>query len=123
MHTATQFWEAARAQRVCAVTRRGGEFEAHHVIAKDFLRRLGRDPWDPRNALRLAPRVHERHTNAVDRVHVRQLTDANIEFAFEVLGAGAHFYLRRHYAGYDPRVELALIDEEDPAGDPPGEAS
>lgn len=115
MATASAFWEAARDQRVCAVTGKAGEFEAHHVVAKEFLKRLGKDPWDPRNALRLLPRIHEQHTNAFDADHIvriRQLKDVNIEYAFEVLGAGAHFYLRRHYAGYDPRIELALANTE-----------
>lgn len=114
LYTATQFWEAARAQRVCAVTRKGGDFEAHHVVEKDYLKRMGRDPWDPRNALRLLTRVHVAHTSAMERVPACCLTDANIEFAFEMLGAGAHFYLRRHYPGYDPRIELALADAEEP---------
>jgi hypothetical protein len=37
-------------------------------------------------------------------VKLENLTDDNLEYAAEVLGAAAPGYLRRHYAGDDPRV-------------------
>lgn len=112
MHTVKDFWDSARAQRVCAVTGLQGEFDPHHVVEKQWLRQHGLDPWDPRNALRLSTIAHARHTNAFKRVPMKCLRDENIAFAFEVMGPGAHFYLRRRYTGYDPRVELALAESE-----------
>lgn len=101
----TRFWEAARDQRVCAVTHTAGPWDAHHVIEKQELRRRGVDVWDPRNALRVIKPVHERHTLAVKRIPLRCLTDENLRFAFEVMGLAAHPYLHRLYWGEDERVE------------------
>lgn len=112
MHTVTDFWEAARAQGICQVTGKCGPWDSHHVIEKDWLRRHGKDPWDPRNALRILDGIHANHTGAHERIPMRCLRQENIDFAFETMSAGAHFYLRRRYAGYDERVELALAESE-----------
>lgn len=106
------FRAAASAQVLCAVTRRGGPWHPHHVIEAQEIKRRGGDEWDPRNALRLSVRAHERHTLAVRRVELKQLRDENVEFAFELMGTAAYVYLGRMYSGFDPRVELALAELE-----------
>lgn len=107
-----RFHDTARAQRVCAVTRVIGPWQAHHVIEAQEIKRRGGDIWDPRNALRLSVRAHERHTLAVRRVKLTELRDENLEFAFELMGAAAYVYLTRMYAGFDLRVELLLAELE-----------
>lgn len=105
------FWEAARDQGVCAVTGyRGRDWEAHHVVEAQELRGRRVNEWDPRNALRLSRRVHERHTLALKRVPLNCLTDENIEYAVELMGVGAYPYLKRYYSGHDERLELAIAE-------------
>ncbi len=101
----------AQAQRVCARPGcRSTEFAGgHHVIYQQELTRIGRADllWDRRNALRVCPNCHT-GTNAHHGLHplpLTCLTDANYEFAFEVLGARAFDYLRQKYDGDDPRLE------------------
>lgn len=38
------------------------------------------------------------------------ISDAVIEFAFELMGLAAYVYLRRMYDGFDERVELAVAE-------------
>lgn len=109
-----EFVEAAREQRVCAVTRKGGAFDPHHVVEQQWLKREGLPVDDRRNALRLNPDVHANHTTGAAKVPQRCLTDANIEYVFEVMGVRAKDYLDRKYDGTDPRVERAaqLAEEQ-----------
>jgi hypothetical protein len=107
------FKMAAAKQVVCAVCRRGGSFDAHHVIEKQELERRGLWKWDPRGALRLckgALGCHDQHTykGGDDRVPLAKLTTENVDYAFEVLGAFAYDYLKRRYSGEDSRVERRL---------------
>lgn len=105
------FRAAALAQRVCAVTGSNGAWDAHHVIeAQELRRRGGDDLWNTRNALRLARRVHERHTTATELVPLKALTDENLEFAVDLMGLSAYVYLTRHYAGRDERLELLIAE-------------
>lgn len=116
-----RFAMAAWEQRQCAVTLDmrdyrpgpvGKNWEAHHVVEKRWLRRFNFPPrfiWDERNALRLRPDVHEKHTNRSDIVPIQCLLACNIEFAFEVMGPAAEDYLERMYRnGPDARVQRAL---------------
>lgn len=108
---AHDFWLAALAQGCCAVTGyTGRDWQAHHVVERQELRRRRENEWDPRGALRLERRVHERHTDAVRRVPLRCLTDENIAYAIELMGVGAHPYLKRYYSGHDERLELAIAE-------------
>lgn len=109
------FLQAAWEQRACAVSEDGRDFvdgqknwEAHHVVEKRWLRANYLPLYDRRNALRLRPDVHHLHTVGAKRVPLRVLTDENIEYAFEVMGASAYDYLTRLYDGDDPRVERAF---------------
>ena len=114
------FRAEARYQRVCAKCGKAGGFHAHHVVDKAILRDRcklsGDDLYDTRNALRLCEgldgnRCHLQFENRRIAITTRMLTDDNIEYAFEVLGAYAYDYLRQEYRDHptpDPRLELAL---------------
>lgn len=112
------FLRAAWGQRACAVSgdsrdwdpKVGKNWEAHHVVEASELKRRNRFDvlWDERNALRLTPDVHRRHTNRMEPVPLRCLTQDNIDFAFEVLGASARDYLATKYSGADARVQRAF---------------
>jgi len=107
------FHRAAGRQKRCAACGHTGPFQAHHVLYKQHLRAEGLPLWDPRNALRVCQenspaRCHQRHHNATGRINLTALTDANITFAFEALGAAAYDYLHRYYDGRDPRVDAKL---------------
>jgi hypothetical protein len=113
-----QFRQAAQDQRVCAVCGRGDSFDAHHVVEKNWLRDNHKPLYVAANSLRLCNRFskndcHGKHTRRIKNGHkvkLRQLTTENIEYAFAIMGAAAYDYLRRHYAGSDPRV-TALAEE------------
>lgn len=104
----------ARSQLVCAHCRRGGGYHAHHVVDKQTLRRYGlrgNALYDTRNALRLCEgldtkRCHMQFENRRIAIATAMLTDDNILYAFEVLGAFAADFLRREYddAAEDPRI-------------------
>lgn len=102
------FHLAAAAQRVCARPGcRSTEFAGgHHVIYQQELTRIGREDllWDKRNALRVCLQCHHNH-HGIHSLPLTALTDANYEFAFEVLGERAVDYLRAKYDGDDPRLE------------------
>jgi hypothetical protein len=112
------FRRAAWLQRACAVTgdardwdpKIGKNWEAHHVVEAAELKRRNRFDvlWDERNALRLRPDIHRRHTNRMEPVPLRCLSQENIDFAFEVLGASARDYLETKYTGSDARVQRAF---------------
>jgi 5-methylcytosine-specific restriction endonuclease McrA len=71
--------------------------EAHHVIGKSQLKRLGHHHllWDERNAMPLCRRCHERHETATDRIPRTLLTEANRDFASDL---GLEWMLDRYYA-------------------------
>lgn len=74
-------------------------WRAHHVVYKQHL--PVEHHWDPRNALPVCDepwgRCHGRHHRAVKRIPLDALTDENREFASEVLGEAAEYYLKRYY--------------------------
>lgn len=106
------FWNEAQYQRVCAECGAAGPFDAHHVVEKQRLRQLGIPlelRYDTRNALRLCDERNDKNchggqTSKMRKVKLENLTDDNLAYADEVLGAAAPGYLRRHYDGDDPRV-------------------
>lgn len=113
------FREEARYQGLCALCGMSGPFHAHHVVDKAKLRDRcglrGNDLYDPRNAMRLCEgldgnRCHMNFENRVVKITTKMLSDQNIEYAFEKLGAYAADYLRAEYDDSDPdfRIELAL---------------
>lgn len=71
-------------------------FQVHHPIEKSVLRARGLYDyvWDPRNGVIVATRVHERHTNAVERIPLDLLPARCREFSVE-LGPWAEVQLER----------------------------
>lgn len=104
------FRAEARYQGRCAVCGSDGDFDAHHVVERQELRRRGLDQFPIGNSLRLCKRgrCHDRHTSALARVPLTALTEGNLDYAFGALGAYAYDYLARRYAGADPRLEQRL---------------
>lgn len=113
------FGEVAWAQRCCRKCGSTGEWQAHHVVEKRKLKfeRLHSMIWDTRNAMRLCPDCHERHTNRSRPLEMRLLLDEHFEFAFYALGAAAHSYLSQLYIGEDPRLDAYLRKWEEENGD------
>ena len=73
----------------------GGSHRAHHVIYRQHLP-VDKE-WDPRNAMACCDPCHERHHSAAKRLPLAALTEENLEFAREVLGEAADYYLARRY--------------------------
>lgn len=95
----------------------------HHVVYKQELERrwksglidttiwpsLTRLVTDPRNLADVCHQHHFGHHDGSDyKMSMALLPDEAVEFAFEALGAYAYDYLRRRYAGEDPRLESHL---------------
>lgn len=80
----------------------------HHVTYKVKVLIEGGDLYSPLNALALCGPCHAGHHLASDRVSLASLRDENYAFAFALLGPAAYDYLRRRYAGDDPRLGAAL---------------
>lgn len=76
----------------------------HHVVYQQEVRRRQGDVSDGRNALRLCNSCHPAHHHRSRPVPLTALRDENYEFAFELMGGAAFDYLRRRYAGEDPRL-------------------
>lgn len=112
------FHESAWLQRSCQGCDSFGPFESHHVTEKRKLKQVGRLDllWDTRNAMRLCPDCHNRHTNRAAPIPLSKLTDEHFEFAFYALGAAAHTYLGQSYSGNDDRLELYLAEWEEEHG-------
>lgn len=104
------FAGAAMKQRCCAVCGQGGQFDAHHVVEKQYLKKNKLPLWDERNALRLCTRCHHQHTVRSKKVPLGALTQENIDYAVLLLGDYASDYLTRRYDGQDPRLEKAQAD-------------
>jgi 5-methylcytosine-specific restriction endonuclease McrA len=68
---------------------------SHHVIYRQHLP-VDKE-WDPRNAMPVCDPCHERHHNASRRIPLSALSEENLEFASEVLGEAAPYYLERRY--------------------------
>jgi hypothetical protein len=71
--------------------------------------RLERLTSDPRNLVPAAFDCHGAHHSGAHRYALVLLPDCAFVFAAELLGAAAHDYLARRYAGADPRLD-ALLD-------------
>lgn len=109
------FRNEARYQRICAVCLKPGRFVAHHAVYEQHLRvkcgLRGNALYDTRNALATHAGCHVgKHHTAMRKIKTAQLTDDNIEYGFEKLGAYAYDYFRRYYDDTleDPRLKLKL---------------
>jgi hypothetical protein len=105
--------------------------QLHHVVYRQELRRICREDErrsgsgmryrplrlsevraDERNLVPVCAACHERHHRRGVPLRLHMLPDSVFEFAVELMGAGAAFeYLRRRYAGRDPRLD-ALLEAE-----------
>lgn len=92
----------------------------HHVIYQQHLRSAAKRLCvparrlldDPRNLVPITFDCHGRHHSGARRFELAQLPDSVFEFAAEVLGAGPGYeYLRRRYAGEDPRLDALIVEE------------
>lgn len=82
---------------------------AHHVIYVQHCRSVGASTDDQRNLVAVAYGCHASHHSRSRPYSLSILPDAAFEFAAEALGAGrALNYLRRRYAGDDPRLGVLL---------------
>lgn len=110
----SSFYMEARSQLVCAVCEKGGDFHAHHVIPKNFLRRNHKPLHDTRCALRLCEGDHMSYTwGGVNRLVIAtaKLKLVNICYVFDTFGPDADWLLTRHYTGPDERWFAHLREE------------
>lgn len=100
------FRDEARFQRVCAVCRNGGPYQAHHVVTEQVLRSRyairGRDAYNTFNVLRVCQRCHGRHHSRFRKIRTTELRDENLAYAFNVMGLYAAQWLRRYYDDKPP---------------------
>lgn len=77
-----------------------GDFEAHHVVTQQQLRKAGRLDllWDPRNGATVCELAHRRHTRAIKRIRRDRLPARCIRFAYE---HGFERMLDRYYANVE----------------------
>lgn len=102
------FWLQARSQGVCTICRRGGDFSAHHVVFRRWLKKNHKPLHDPRNARRLCPSCNLNFEARSIEFPLERLLDVNIDYAFEVMDAYAYDWLRQNYSGDDPRLDVML---------------
>lgn len=115
---------------VCGCGGRAAPGRGHHVVYQQHIKKLLLERHrernvpgpldlvleerllnDKRNLVPISRKCHAAHHNASKRLPLRVLPDSVFEFARELLGAGAAFeYLRRRYAGNDPRLDALLSD-------------
>lgn len=104
------FNEACHQERCAGCGSKTKPFQAHHVIYRQELRRRGLPEWDTRGARRVCEGPLECHVNHHSpngpKIKTKRLTDENIEYAFESLGAYAYDYLRARYDDSDPDPRL-----------------
>lgn len=77
----------------------------HHVVYEQHVERMGGDTWDPGNALGVCFDCHGTHHKQIKKLPISCLHNRNFDFAYELMGLSASDYLRRRYAGDDPRIE------------------
>lgn len=93
-------FKAESYMRDCAACGDGGGptgygIRAHHVVYRQHL--SAELEWDTRNAMPVCDDCHEKHHNASSRIPLSALSQENLEFANEVLGEAAGYYLERRY--------------------------
>ena len=83
----------------------GKRAQRHHAIYEQHV--VAREPrrrYDIANRVGLCRDHHRGHHDRVAVLPIALLPDSVIEFAVDVLGDYAEMYLRRYYAGDDPRL-------------------
>lgn len=108
------FFEEAKHQKGCALCGKVKRpFEAHHVIKKQRIIRIGRNPYDGRLALRLCEgvgtsRCHADHEKGKRKVETANLPDHAICVIWDYLGEAGQNLLERDYSGIDGRWKMHL---------------
>lgn len=96
------FRERARQQKVCQVPGcpepTSGDWNAHHILYEAELKRMKTQTHNVRNAMRVCRRCHERHHNRTAPIPLSALTEDQVAYVTEVLGARGMDYLERLYA-------------------------
>jgi integrase len=95
-----------RARCICGCGQRA--VHLHHAVYRQHVTRHGGDLRDPRNLVPVAFTCHGGHHSGAARLRLSRLPDAVFDFAAELMGAAAYDYLRRRYAGEDPRLNGLL---------------
>lgn len=88
---------------------------SHHVVYEAELRNRGLPKYDKANLMALCVDCHfAHHKGLAGKIPLGLLTDENLDYAFNALGAYAYDWLRRRYAGSDSRLDerLRRIEEE-----------
>ena len=80
----------------------------HHVVYEQAIEREGGDTRDDRNLVWVCFDCHGAHHGRSRPLELAVLPDSCYEFAGELLGLAGFDYLRRRYAGDDPRL-VALL--------------
>ena len=80
----------------------------HHVIYAQAVEREGGNVRDERNLVWVAFECHGAHHGRSRPLELLVLPDSVFAFARELMGAAGFDYLRRRYAGEDPRLEALL---------------
>ncbi len=87
-----------------------GRLHVHHCVYAQAVVREGGDKWDPRNRLLLCSFCHLSHHKGGTPLPIAVLPDSVFEFGAELLGPEAAFeYIKRRYAGNDPRHAALLL--------------
>jgi cytochrome c553 len=108
-------FQRARGELRCRACLTKRAAHSHHVTYEAELGRRGLPKYDKANMMALCLDCHFAHHNASRRIPLALLSDANLEYAFNALGAHAFDYLTRRYAGSDPRLDEALRRSEEAA--------
>ena len=85
----------------------------HHVTYRQQIRQTPNGlMWDIRNRMVLDQECHEKHHNRSRVIPLATLPDSAYEYAADLLGPEKAFeYLRRRYAGDDPKLDPLLTTE------------
>jgi len=94
----------------CSRCQKQGQLQRHHVYTRQLIRREHRLDleYDLRNGLDLGAYCpcHGGHHSGVHRLPARLVPDSALLFGLELVGsARAAAYIRRYYAGDDPRLD------------------
>jgi hypothetical protein len=80
----------------------------HHVVSRQECRRRKGSLSDPRNLMQLHWDCHLAHHGRSRVIPITKLRDETLEFAFELMGPAAYYYVGRQYGYDDPRLESLL---------------
>lgn len=107
LNPARDAWMATP-MRHCAACGETRNLERHHVIYEQHVVAAKGDPWDIANQLVLCRGCHS-EAHSKHNLPLAVLPSSAFDFGVQLLGEGATFeYLRRRYAGTDPRLQRLI---------------